>query len=258
MTSAPDPTRRFSDRVDDYERHRPRYPASVYDALVDRIGIEPSWIVADVGAGTGISAELFLDRGHTVWAVEPNDAMRAAAERRLGGRPAFRSVRGTAERTGLEGASVDLVVAAQAFHWFEPGAARRELGRVLRPPGWVALVWNTRHTKSSDFLRGYEALLLDHGTDYARVRHEWSNRGALDDFFGASWERVVVPNEQILDRAGLKGRTLSSSYLPGPGHPGHTRLLTDLADLFDTYQEGGRVRIEYDCEVFIGRLRRDT
>jgi SAM-dependent methyltransferase len=258
MPRAPDPTLRFSDRADDYERYRPRYPPAVLAVLERAVGLEPSWVVADIGSGTGISTEPFLHRGHTVFAVEPNDAMRAAAERRLGGLPGFRSVTGTAERTGLPTQSVDLVVAAQAFHWFDPVRARTELARILRDPNWAALVWNTRHTDTTEFLRGYEALLLEHGTDYRMVRHEWKNAGALESFFSQGFERAVVPNEQLLDFEGLRGRALSASYMPASGHPGHDALLADLKALFDTHQEAGLVRVSYDCEIFWGCLAFDT
>ena len=255
MTRGSDPTLRFSDRVGDYERHRPRYPPAVIDVLRERVGLDEGWVVADVGSGTGIATELFLDAGNEVLAVEPNDAMRGAAERRLGARAGFRSVGGAAERTGLPSASVDLVVAAQAFHWFHPGAARTELSRILRPPGRVALLWNTRHEDATPFSRGYESLLRRHGTDYRQVRHDWKDEGALEAFFPDGYERAVLPNEQVLDYEGLRGRLVSSSYVPAPGGPRHGQMLADLRALFDEHQEGGTVRMTYDCEILTGLLR---
>jgi SAM-dependent methyltransferase len=251
----PDPTLRFTDRVDDYERYRPGYPEAILDVLRDQIGLAPGWVVADVGSGTGLSTELFLGHGHMVYAVEPNDAMRGAAERRLDGRPGFRSVGGTAERTGLADASVDLVVAAQAFHWFEPARTRAEFARVLGEPKWAALIWNSRHTESTDFLRAYESLLSKHGTNYQEVRHEWKKDGSLEQFFQAGFERAVLPNEQVLDDEGLRGRSASASYLPGPGCLEYDALLADLRALFDAHAVDGRVRLTYDCEIFTGRLR---
>lgn len=255
---APDPTLRFSNRVDDYERYRPRYPSAVLDVLRDRVGLSDSWVVADIGSGTGISTELFLDHGNEVFAVEPNAEMRAAAERRLGGRPGYESVPGTAEDTQLESASVDLAVAAQAFHWFDPLAARAELRRVLREPCWVALIWNTRHVDATEFLRGYEALLRKHGTDYHHVRHEWRNERSLAVLFPEGFERTVVPNEQLLEFEGLRGRLSSSSYAPSPDDPRHGPMIADLHVLYDAHVEGGVVRMSYDCEILTGRLCRVT
>jgi len=250
----PDPTLRFGDRVEDYDRYRPRYPHEVIEVLRSRIGLEDDWVVADLGSGTGISTELFLHHGLEVFAVEPNEAMRAAAERRLGRRRGFHSVAGTAERTGLESESVDLVLAAQAFHWFDPAGTRVEAHRIARAPRWAALLWNTRHTDSTPFLRAYEALLVAHGTDYQAVRHDRRDTTSLRVFYPAGFERIVVPNEQLLDLEGLRGRLASSSYVPAPGAPGHESMLEDLRALFAAHERGGVVPMTYDCEVLVGRL----
>lgn len=249
----PDPTDRFSDRVDDYVRYRPAYPAAVIDLLRAEIGLDPSWIVADLGSGTGISCEPFLSHGNAVFAVEPNEAMRSAAEARLARRPGFRSVTGTAEHTGLGDGSVDLVVAAQAFHWFEPDAARREATRILRDPKWAALLWNTRHTTGTPFLEAYEALLDRYGTDYARVRHD-RRSGGIDAFFARGHVRRAIPNEQTLDWPALRGRVLSSSYTPGEHDPAREGMVRDLRTLFEMHATSGSVTITYDTEISIGRL----
>src|ERR1700744_1650569 len=152
-----DSTQRFTDRVADYVKYRPSYPRDVVSFLHETCGVAPDAQVADIGAGTGISARLFLDAGHPVIAVEPNLAMREAANAWLAPYENFRSVAGTAEATTLEDASVDLVIAAQAFHWFDPVATRREFARILRPQGHVALFWNSRLLDRSPFLAGYEA-----------------------------------------------------------------------------------------------------
>ncbi len=251
--SARDPTLRFSDRVEDYERYRPTYPAEVIDVLAEMTRLEPPWTVVDVGSGTGLSTVPFLARGHEVWAVEPNPEMRAAAERLLGGRSGFHSVEGTAEATGLDAGSMDLAVAAQAFHWFRTRETRVELRRVLRAPGWVALLWNTRRTRGTPFLEGYEALLERHGTDYGEVRHD-RRQESVSEFFAAGHDRRVLPNEQLLDRTGLRGRVTSSSYVPPPGDPGHEPMLEALDALFEEHAEDGLVRLTYDCEILVGRL----
>ena len=168
---SPDVTARFTDRVDDYVRWRPSYPSDVIRLLQETTGIVPPATVADIGAGTGISAALLLDAGYEVHAVEPNAAMRAAADKWLQFRPGNHSHPGRAEATQLPEASVDLVLAAQAFHWFEPQATGLEWRRILKPPGWVVLLWNARRLTGSPFLEGYERLLLEFATDYTAVRH---------------------------------------------------------------------------------------
>ena len=250
-----DATTRFTDRVADYVAHRPRYPAAVYAFLRERLGVRPGTVVADLGAGTGIFAGPLLELGCVVYGVEPNGPMRAAAERAVGARfDEYHSVAGTAEATTLPGACVDLAVAAQAFHWFDAEKAAAECRRILRPGGRGAVVWNTRRTEGSPFLRAYEALLLEYGTDYAAVRHDRDEAARLARFFTQGYERVTFPNGQKLDRAGLRGRLLSSSYTPAAGDPRRAPMLTALDRLFDQHRQGDAVTIEYETELYHGRL----
>lgn len=255
MVDGRDPTRRFSDRVRDYARHRPGYPAALLDALLEDAAPGAGARVADVGSGTGILTAALLDRGYRVAAVEPNDAMRGAAEERLGGRAGFESVAGTAEATGLADGSVALVTAAQAFHWFDRAAARREFRRILREGGRVACLWNRRRLGPEPFLQAYESLLRHFGTDYERVDHTRTvGPTELLELFGeGGYVEARVPNVQELDREGLRGRLLSASYLPGPGERGHDAMLALADRIFERHADGGVVRLEYDCEAYWGR-----
>ena len=211
-------------------------------------------VVVDAGSGTGISTELFLRWGATVYAVEPNREMRLAAESRFRGVPGFHSVAGSAEATSLAAGSARLVAAGQAFHWFERDAARREFRRILVPDGWVALFWNSRRVDDTPFLRDYEALLQEYGTDYREVNHQNIGGSALATFFGGPVRSHVFPNGQALDYDGIEGRLLSSSYAPGRGHPRHAAMLRALRSIFDAHQEAGRVEILYDTELHLGQL----
>jgi SAM-dependent methyltransferase len=251
-----DPTRRFAGRVDAYARSRPGYPDRIVEVLTRHIGLDPSWSVADIGSGTGLSSRPFLMAGQRVLAVEPNPEMRAAAEKAWRGHAGFESVAGTAEATTLPSSSVDLVFAGQAFHWFQPEAARREWARVLRSPRWVALAWNTRRIDDTPFLKAVEALLLGHGTDYASVRHDRAGGAQVERFFEGSLEgHRVLPNEQVLDREGLRQRLLSISYAPAPGEAGHRAMMEALDRVFTEHRDDeGRVRILYDLEFYWGRL----
>lgn len=249
-----DPAARFSDRVADYVLYRPRYPEGLMEVLRGGCGLAPHHAVADVGSGTGFLAELFLRQGNTVFAVEPNAPMREAAESLYGGFSRFHSVDGSAEATGLPGASVDFVTAGQAFHWFDAEAARREFARILRPYGWVVLVWNERRTEETGFLADYEALLQRHGTDYAVVDHRNVDEGKLATFFGGDFESAVLDNIQQLDREGLAGRVRSCSYVPGAGEAGHDAMMAELDGVFDTFQQDGHVAMTYDTRIYFGRL----
>ena len=252
MTEA---TARFSDRVADYVRYRPGYPPEIVDFL-HRSGVARDALVADVGAGTGISTKLLLDAGHRVVAVEPNAAMREACDVWLGGRQGYESVAGSAEATGLPAASVGLVFAAQAFHWFGPGAKSEFLRILRRDAGYdrVALVWNDRRTDGSEFLRGYERLLRTYGTDYAAVAETYGDDAKMDAWFGGKIARRSFPHAQELDFEGLRGRLLSASYAPKAGDPRHEPMLAALRQLFDaTSGPAGRVVLEYDAHVYCGR-----
>lgn len=250
-----DPTERFSDRVADYVRYRPRYPEAVLETLRAECGLTGDWVVADIGSGTGILTELFLKNGNRVFGVEPNAEMRRAGERQLAGYPEFRSVDARAEDTGLEDAAVDLVAAGQAFHWFDRSRARAEFGRILKPGGWTALVWNERKLGGTPFLEAYEALLRRFGTDYATVNQRQTDEAVRREFFGGEGpRRAVFDNRQDFDLEGLRGRLLSSSYTPGPEHPDRAPMLAELERLFRAHQSGGRVRVEYETTLTYGRL----
>ena len=255
MSAAPDPTRRFAGRVECYVRYRPSYPRAVLDLLRERCDLTNDSVVADVGSGTGILSNLFLENGNHVFGIEPNPEMRAAAEELLSAHPHFTSVAGTAEDTTLPDNSVDFVVAGQAFHWFDVERARTEFGCILKPGGWVVMVWNARRRDATPFLIAYERLLREHGTDYEQIEHGRSAAAMVDEFFGPEvYGAEAFSNAQALDLEGLKGRLLSSSYVPGPWEPGSEAILREARDIFDEHQSGGAVTIEYDAKVYYGRL----
>ena len=262
-----DPTRRFSSRAENYAKYRPGYPAAILDLLRDECQFTSASVVADIGSGTGILTSLFLANGNVVFAVEPNREMREQAERLLGWETGFLSVPGKAEATTLPPQKIDLITASQAFHWFKPELARQEFLRILKPgsaqpdtlkhelqpSGWVALIWNERHGGFDSFLEDYEELLVKHATGYTGSgRHPVE---AISSFFGpAGFREAIFPNWQTLDWEGLKGRLLSSSYAPEPGHPQHLPMLDGLEAIFNRHQSDGKVTFKYDTLVFYGRL----
>ena len=246
------PEARFSDRVENYVRYRPGYPPEILDLLRREAGLTSASVIADIGSGTGISTKMLLHAGCIVHGVEPNLEMRQAAERLLGGWPAFRSVNGTAQATGLADRSVDLIVAAQAFHWFNTPETRAEFTRILKPGGHIALIWNERRTDATPFLRDYEQLLVRFATDYVTVRHENIDSAALERFFNGPYAQHRFPHEQRFDFPALQGRLLSSSYAPPPGHPQHEPMIAELRRLFDLHQTAGEVCFKYDTRMYIG------
>lgn len=249
-------TTRFSDRVADYVAYRPSYPAAAIDTLLSRAQLSPGDSVADIGSGTGISTSLLLERGLTVYAVEPNAAMRSAAEQAHSANPAFHSVAAPAEATTLPACSVKLVLAAQAFHWFDAAKARAEFRRITTPPHVVALLWNDRQTSGSPFLDGYEEILRTLGTDYAHVNHRnlTAESKAIADFYAGPFELLTFHNHQDLTLPALLGRAFSSSYTPREGDPRRQQMETSLKNLFDKTQQNDTVRLSYVTQLFLGAL----
>jgi ubiquinone/menaquinone biosynthesis C-methylase UbiE len=245
---------RFSNLVEDYVKYRPSYPAKVLQLLLDEMNLCKDSIVADIGAGTGISARLFLENGNQVFGVEPNAAMRKAAEEFLKDFSNFKSINGTAENTSLENKIVDFIVAAQAFHWFDETKTRKEFKRILKDDGFVVLMWNERQLDTSAFLKNYESLLIEFGTDYETVRHDNITKETLQDFFQTDFRQAIFQNSQTLAFDGLKGRMLSASYVPSADNLRFAEMLKNLKSLFAEHAENGKIDILYDTKVFYGRI----
>jgi SAM-dependent methyltransferase len=250
-----DSTTRFSSRVEHYSKFRPGYPREVAKLLALAFRLTRSSEIADIGSGTGLLSRVFLDEGFRVSGVEPNREMREASEELLGHNSAFLTVDGRAEATALPAASVDLVVAGQAFHWFEVDSTRREWTRILRPGGGVALIWNKR-LHESPFMREVEAVIDAYAGERDRdgaIRE--AGRGRIEGFFAPSTVALnSFPNQQQFDFKGLRGRVVSCSYLPLEGEPGHDEMVDALARIFDRYQTGGTVNFDYRTDVYWGRL----
>ncbi len=249
-----DSTKRFSDRVEDYIKYRPHYPVEIISFLKKKIGFDSEWKVADIGSGTGILSKLFLSNGNTVFGVEPNKEMRKAGEKELAEYKKFISIDGTAETTNLKDDSVELITAGQAFHWFDLPETKKEFARILSPGGTVALIWNSRKKDSTLFSKDYEQLLHDFGIDYKKVDHKNIDTNILDAFFG-NYELKKFPNYQDLDLEGLKGRLLSSSYIPSKNHHTFNKMTERTEEIFRKSEKKGKVRIDYDTEVYYGKIK---
>lgn len=253
MYMCPHPTERFSSRVEDYVKYRPDYPPGVIDLLRTRCGLRPGVAVADLGAGTGILTAQLLDAGAQVMAVEPNAKMRAAAQRWLRDRDGFVSVAGQAEASTLGARSVALVVAAQAFHWFNPARTRVEVRRILAVGGWAALIWNERPQTLTGFMADYDALLRRYAPEYEKVLALRAHAAQMRLFFGAEPECAQFTHRQVFGFEGLKGRLLSSSYAPQPGQAQYRPMLAGLRALFERHQRGGEIVFPYRTLVFFGQ-----
>lgn len=251
-----DATQRFSERVADYRRFRPGYPGEAIDYLIERCRLRRTDPIVDVGAGTGLSSEPWLQRGFQVHAVEPNAPMREAAAAHLGSHPKLVLVDGTAEALPVRDRSAGLIAASQAFHWFELTPSRKEFRRVLKAHGHVALIWNERVDHASPFLRGLEEALQTFACDYHTINRAGRSTQRITAFFapGAVSERRFE-NRQAFDFDGLCGRVWSSSYAPPAEHPNHAPLRAQLRRLFERFAHDGQVHFIYRTRVFTGQLR---
>jgi len=249
------PTERFSDRVDDYVKYRPHYSPDVVAALRDACNLTPEHLIVDVGCGTGLLARIFLENGNRVIGIEPNANMRRAGEEYLAACENFAMMDGSAEATSLADGFADFVIAAQAFHWFQPESTRREFSRILKPGGWVVLIWHERDMQSTPFLRAYEAFLQEYSTDYSAVAHEKvANYAALERFYSPDRMQLIVQQtQQRFDFEGLRGRLLSSSYAPREGAAAEA-MLRALPALFGRYAENGQVTLDYFTRIYYGHL----
>jgi len=246
---------RFSNRVDSYLKYRPSYPKEAVDYLYDYVGLRSNSKIADIGSGTGIFSKLILERGSYVIAVEPNEEMRVASEQTLDSNPNFQAISGSAESTGLPDQSVEFIVSAQAFHWFDHLAAQIEFRRILQPGGKVILIWNSRITNGTSFREEYDQLLHTYGVDYKKVNHKNISQTMLQSFFkeGAMNEARFRISQEF-DFEGLRGRLLSSSYSPVPGDRNYNPMMTELRNLFERHNKDGIVLFDYETEIFWGEV----
>lgn len=250
-------TERFTNRVEDYVKFRPSYPPEIIELMRREMNLSENSAVAEVGSGTGILTKMLLATGARVFGVEPNAAMRAAGENFLRnfGFDKFTSLDGAAENTSLMPQSIDLIVAAQAFHWFDRERTRREFERVLRPSGFVALVWNVREVDADDFSVDYENLLRQFGTDYAQVAERHSSQHYLLEFFGGEFAEKSFDYSQTFDLEGLTGRLNSSSYAPTPDAENYPAMMSALEQLFTRHARENKVKFNYQTKVYYGKLK---
>lgn len=249
-------TERFTQTVDDYVKYRPSYPRELLDSLRSTCQLSADTVIADIGSGTGIFTKLLLDEGYqAVYAVEPNQAMRQAAEQALAMRAGFFSIAGTAEASHLPPNSIDFISVAQAFHWMDPNKTRTEFKRILKAKGWVALIWNVRDITQYSITRAYEQVLMKYGIDYQNVSVEHYDYDKVKLLFaGQPIEKLVYEFKQHMDFTALKGRMDSASYAPKPGHPDYEVMIAELKSAFDQYQQNGTVEFVYQTVSYVGQL----
>jgi len=250
-----DPKKLFSQKVNNYQKYRPSYPSSILDVLKDKCGLSSSSLIVDIGSGTGKLSELFLDDGNQVIGIEPNTEMCRAGKSLLSRHPRFRSIIATAENCALPNQIADFVVVGQAFHWFISELAQLEFARIITPKGWVALIWNVRQMSGKAFNEAYEDLCVRYGVNYNPLLQGEPNVQTIHNFFSENdFMRFSFDNQQVFDFDGLKGRLLSSSYIPDEGDANYSSMIDSLKQIFSENQTDGYVHFDYTTKLFIGQL----
>jgi len=245
----------FSNRVENYSKYRPSYPISILEFCKEELKIKSSDIIADIGSGTGLFSELFLKNGNIVFCIEPNKKMRNVAERTFEDYPNFESINAKAEETSLPDKTIDVITVAQAFHWFDIQKTRKEFLRILKPNAYVILIWNERKI-NTEFSLAYEKFILEFAINYEKISYRnVINKSILSSFWGDNiCSMVTFDNYQIFNFESLKGRVLSSSYIPTETHPQYNKMIESLKKIFLEFQIDKQVKFEYTTKVYFGKI----
>lgn len=244
---------KFDGRAENYLAARPAYSDELIEWLYTEMGLSSNSVIADIGCGTGKFSAQLLKRGSTVYGVEPNEGMRKKAAAAMQGYSRFRLFSGNDAHTGLQDTSVDAVTAAQAFHWFDSGIFREECNRIVRPGGRIFLIWNLRDLRY-DVNQQWEAVFREFAENFIGF-----NNGLVEDdpriraFFPDGYERRAFENPLSFEREMFCRRLLSSSYAPMEGTPRYEEFLKRVNEIFDHFQQNGRIRVPHDSVVYWGR-----
>ena len=255
-----DVTERFSGRVREYATYRREYPATrILEFLSAKCGLTATWHVADIAAGTGMLTKVFLGNVDRVTAIEPNAEMREVCMQLRAEWPSLRVMDGTAEITGLETGSVEMVTAGRAFHWFEPELAGAEFRRVLTPGGWVVLISSGRKRDTTERGQDFERLLLEHGTDTEygmRRRLREAGWGTFLRGLGRpeSYGRTVFEEGREIGFEEFRGMVQSVSCAPLPGDSRYPAMQQALRAFFLRWSEGGAMWWVEECAVEVGQV----
>ena len=243
---------RFTKVVNEYEKYRPGYPAEAVGYLTDN-GIVKDSIIAEAGSGTGIFTELIIDKCKHIYAIEPNDEMRSIADLKLKNKKNYSSVDAVAENTTLKTSSIDFIIAAQSFHWFDIEVTMNEFKRILKENGKLILIWN-RRIDDKLFMRQYEEIIKKYSRDYNKVNHRLISDEIIEGLFKSNYKKKSFANYQEFDLQGLVGRMSSSSYSLKKEDDGYDVLIEELKELFIKHEKDGKIRFDYNTEIYSGSL----
>jgi ubiquinone/menaquinone biosynthesis C-methylase UbiE len=246
---------RFDGRAVEYARYREKYaPEVLLPRLREWCGLTPEWIVADIGAGTGMLSDVFLANGNHVIAVEPNAEMRQMCADLHEGEILLKVVDGTAETTELRSSSVEMVVAGRALHWFDLDRAMTEFRRIVQPDGWVASIAFGRTETGREENEALERLLRKYTKDGAGTRAAYEAYRRLEHFLVRDYHHEEIAGVMPLDWDSLHGMAMSLSHTPCIDDPRYGEFEKSLRAYFDHFVAGGVVTWETRYWINVGRL----
>ncbi len=246
------PTERFTDIAETFYQYRPHYPVQVIDILDKFYGFKNMNSIADIGSGTGIFTKQFMELGKIVFGVEPNDKMRKKSENDFSAFSNFKAINGTAENTQLANNSIDLITAAQSFHWFDTKSAISEFYRILIPEGIILLIWNERKNSETILMSKYEKVLRKYCVDYKETNHNLFTFPIIKGLFkDKNIDLYMLNNHQYMDLESFIGRVRSCSYCPKPQDRNFAPLMGSLKDIFDIHHSDNKIRFDYNTVMYI-------
>lgn len=246
------PKSRFSQCAKNYAKFRPNYPNEIINFLHESIGLTEESVIADIGSGTGISTKLFLDNGNIAYGVEPNLEMRQEAEETLANYKRFYSIDASSENTKLRSESIDIIVAAQSFHWFDLKPTKEEFLRILKPGGMVVILTNWRKKSENKFMNGYMQIVWKYGQN---LNLKPSNETIPAFFYPNVIRKKVFDNPHSCTFERLKGELTSYSYMPTEQDPEFKPMIKDLENLFKKYNVNGTVTFEFEIVLYYGKIK---
>lgn len=247
---------RYSSKTDDYAKYRPNFPNEIVEFLYSNDFINSNSIIADIGSGTGRFTRLLLEKGNKVYGVERNDEMRAKAEQLLSQYSNFISIRGSAEETVLTDNTIDLITAAQAFHWFNKEKCLSEFKRIIKKNGKVLILWD-------DFLTNYNNFSIEYGkvlnkyriVELGQMEKRFTRTEMISDFFrNNKYETLSFTHEIYQNFNSIKGGALSASFTPKPDEVNYKPFLLELQEVFEKFQSEGKVLTAFQTICYLGKI----
>jgi SAM-dependent methyltransferase len=247
-----DPISRFSGKAHAYASGRPIYPTETLNQIVETTNLPQSAAVFDLGAGTGLFTQLLLNHFNQVTLIEPNNDMATTAKDRL---PLDRITiqNEPAESFNADPHSIDLITAAQAFHWFNQTTAKAHWKKCLKPEGYAALIWNERTTETAFAQEVTDLLSHMAKRDPQNPPPQEGSDEEILGFFEHAEIKTTTHSTPLTEQE-LINLVLSRSYAPNSNDTDYKSVINQVKNIYTTYKVNNSVELPYQTKVFIGQI----